>query len=58
MREIEDDDIKVMCLEVRVTGLALAWDLVQMFLSAHFKGNERFTRCLAKVAAWERKEKV
>ena len=36
----------------------MAWDLVQMFLSAHFKGNERFTRRLAKVAALERKEKV
>jgi ribose 5-phosphate isomerase B len=41
-----------------VTGLALVWNLIQMFLSAHFKEDERFTRRLAKVAALERKEKA
>ena len=55
---VEDDDMNVMCLGGRVTGLALAWDLVQMFLSAHFKADERFSRRLAKVAALERKEKT
>ncbi|SPF44939.1 ribose-5-phosphate isomerase B [Candidatus Desulfosporosinus infrequens] len=54
---VEDDDMNVMCLGGRVTGYALAWDLVQMFLSAHFKGAERFSRRLAKVAALEREEK-
>jgi ribose 5-phosphate isomerase B len=54
---VEDDDMNVMCLGGRVTGYALAWDLVQMFLSAHFKGDERFSRRLAKVAALEREEK-
>jgi len=48
--------MNVMCLGGRVTGHALAWDLVQMFLSAHFKGAERFSRRLAKVAALETKE--
>jgi ribose 5-phosphate isomerase B len=53
---VEDDDMNVMCLGGRVTGHSLAWDLVQMFLSAHFKGAERFSRRLAKVAALETKE--
>ena len=51
---VEDDDMNVMCLGGRVTGQALSWDLVQTFLSAHFKGDERFRRRLAKVTALER----
>jgi ribose 5-phosphate isomerase B len=51
---VEDDDMNVMCLGGRVTGQALSWDLVQTFLSARFKGDERFRRRLAKVAALER----
>ena len=54
---VEDDDMNVMCLGGRVTGNALSWDLVQMFLSARFKGTERFSRRLAKVAALERDQK-
>ena len=54
---VEDDDMNVMCLGGRVTGHALAWDLVQMFLSARFKGAERFKRRLAKVSALEREKK-
>jgi len=50
---VEDDDMNIMCLGGRVTGQALSWDLVQIFLSAHFKGVERFKRRLAKVAALE-----
>ena len=53
---VEDDDMNVMCLGGRVTGHALSWDLVQIFLSAHFKGAERFRRRLAKVAALEREK--
>jgi ribose 5-phosphate isomerase B len=55
---VEDDDMNVMCLGGRVTGYALSWDLVQMFLGAHFKGDERFKRRLAKVAALEKERKV
>ena len=51
---VEDDAMNVMCLGGRVTGHALSWDLVQTFLSAHFKGDERFRRRLAKVTALER----
>ncbi|MDY0039432.1 MAG: RpiB/LacA/LacB family sugar-phosphate isomerase [Desulforhabdus sp.] len=50
---VEDDDMNVMCLGGRVTGYALAWDLVQTFLRASFKGTERFQRRLDKVAALE-----
>jgi ribose 5-phosphate isomerase B len=52
---VEDDDMNVMCLGGRVTGYALSWDLVQTFLNAHFKGDERFRRRLEKVAALEKK---
>ena len=51
---VEDDDMNVMCLGGRVTGSALSWELVQIFLNASFKGDERFKRRLKKVAALER----
>jgi ribose 5-phosphate isomerase B len=53
---VEDDDMNVMCLGGLVTGHALAWDLVQTFLNASFKGTERFKRRLAKIAALEGEE--
>jgi ribose 5-phosphate isomerase B len=54
---VEDDDMNVICLGGRVTGYALALDLVQTFLKARFRGEERFQRRLKKVAALELKEK-
>ena len=39
---VEDDDMNIMCLGGRVTGYALAWELIQIFLKAKFKGAERF----------------
>ena len=53
---VEDDDMNVMCLGGKVTGAALSWELVETFLSAHFKGYERFKRRLAKVTALEPKK--
>lgn len=50
---VEDDNMNVMCLGGLVTGHALAWDLVQTFLNAHFKGDVRFIRRIAKVTALE-----
>ena len=44
---VEDDDMNIMCLGGRVTCYALAWDLIQTFLKARFKGAERFRRRLA-----------
>ncbi len=54
---VEDDDMNIMCLGGRVTCYALAWDLVQTFLKARFKGAERFKRRLNKLAALENQEK-
>ncbi len=55
---VEDDDMNIMCLGGLVTGYALSWDLVQIFLYARFKGEERFKRRLAQVASLEREQKV
>jgi ribose 5-phosphate isomerase B len=52
---VEDDDLNVICLGGRIAGRALAWELVQTFLNAQFKGNERFKVRLAKIAALENK---
>ena len=52
---VEDDNMNIMCLGGRVTGYALAVDLVRGFLAARFKGEEpRFVRRLDKVAKLER----
>ena len=53
---VVDDNMNVMCLGGQVTGEAQSWELVRTFLSAQFKGDERFRRRLAKVAALERGE--
>lgn len=53
---VEDDDMNMICLGGRVTGYALAWDLVRIFLDARFKGDDRFKRRLGKISAMERKE--
>lgn len=50
---VEDDDMNIMCLGGRVTGPALAWELVRTFLNARFKDNERYKRRLGKIAAIE-----
>jgi len=52
---VEDDDMNLICLGGRVTGQALAWDLIQVFLGAHFIGAERHRRRLAKVSGLEGK---
>jgi len=54
---VEDDDMNVMCLGGRVTCYALAWELIQSFLQASFKGAERYKRRLDKVKALEKQEK-
>jgi len=50
---VEDDDLNLICLGGLVIGHALAWELVQTFLTAKFKGAERFRRRLKKVAQLE-----
>lgn len=47
---VEDDDMNMMCLGGGITGPSLAWELVQAFLGADFKAEEKYTRRLNKVA--------
>ena len=46
--------MNVICLGGRVTGYALAWEMIQTFLAARFSGEERHKRRLNKIAALER----
>jgi ribose 5-phosphate isomerase B len=55
---VEDDNMNIMCLGGRVTCYALAWDLIQTFLKARFKGDARFKRRLQKVVELEEQEKL
>jgi ribose 5-phosphate isomerase B len=57
LQGVEDDDINVMCQGGKITGSALAWELVQIFLNADFKPEERFTRRLEKVVELEKEKK-
>jgi ribose 5-phosphate isomerase B len=52
---VEDDNLNMICLGGLVVGHALAWELVQTFLTAQFSGAERHRRRLAKVAKLENK---
>ena len=52
---VEDDNLNIMCLGGLTAGKALAWDLVQTFLRARFKGSDRFKRRLLKVSVLENK---
>jgi ribose 5-phosphate isomerase B len=53
---VEDDDMNVICLGARVVGYSLAQELIRTFLTASFKGEERFRRRLNKVAGLETEE--
>jgi ribose 5-phosphate isomerase B len=50
---VEDDHMNILCLGGRTLGLAVAWDLVETFLSAEFSQAPRHLRRLSKVAALE-----
>ncbi len=50
---VEDDDLNLLCLGGRVTGLMAAQELVQAFLEAQFTGAERHQRRLQKVRLLE-----
>ncbi|MBM4301299.1 MAG: RpiB/LacA/LacB family sugar-phosphate isomerase [Deltaproteobacteria bacterium] len=54
---VEDDDMNIMCLGGRVTGYALALELIQTFLKASFTGAERFKRRLHKLKELEKQDK-
>jgi ribose 5-phosphate isomerase B len=53
---VQDDDMNVFCLGGKVIGSALAWELIQTFLTARFSGALRHQRRLAKVQALENQE--
>lgn len=48
---VENDDMNILCLGGRTTGIAVAWECVKSFLAAKFSGAERHRRRLAKVDA-------
>ncbi len=50
---VEDDDVNMICFGGRLLDHTLAWELLQTFLAARFKGAERFRRRLAKVTELE-----
>jgi ribose 5-phosphate isomerase B len=50
---VEDDDMNVFCVGGKVIGSALAWELVETFLAAHFSNAARHRRRVDKVQALE-----
>jgi ribose 5-phosphate isomerase B len=50
---VEDDDMNILCLGGRTTGIAVAWDCTRNFLSATFSGAARHRRRLEKVKQLE-----
>jgi ribose 5-phosphate isomerase B len=50
---VEDDHMNVLCMGGRTVGPAVAWDLVQTFLTAEYSQAERHLRRLGKVASLE-----
>ena len=53
---VEDDDMNVICLGGKVIGAALALELIETFLTAHFSGAPRHGRRLAEVQTLEHQE--
>ncbi len=51
---VEDDDMNVFGLGGKVIGSALAWELIETFLTAHFSGALRHRRRVDKVHALEK----
>jgi len=50
---VEDDHMNILCMGGRTVGPAVAWDLVQTFLTAEFSQAPRHLRRLSKVASLE-----
>jgi len=51
---VEHDDVNVLCLGARVIGPELAHDVLVAYVGAHFTGEERHRRRLAKIEEIER----
>lgn len=50
---VEDDDMNIICLGGRITGTAIAKELVVTFLQSKFSDGEKYNRRLQKVIAAE-----
>src|SRR5215471_4797471 len=50
---VEDDHMNILCMGGRTVGPAVAWDLVQTYLSAEYSKADRHLRRLGKVASLE-----
>jgi ribose 5-phosphate isomerase B len=50
---VEDDHMSILCMGGRTVGPEVAWDLVEVFLTAEFSQAERHLRRLGKVASLE-----
>src|SRR5262245_25297539 len=55
---VEDDHMNIICMGGRTVGPAVAWDLVETFLSAQYSQAERHLRRLSKVAAREGRKRL
>jgi ribose 5-phosphate isomerase B len=55
---VEDDHMNVICLSGRVMGSAIAWDLLETFLSARFNQAEHLLRRLSEIEVLERKPTI
>lgn len=51
---VEHDDLNMMCIGGRVIGIALAKELIDAFVGAHYQPEERFQRRLDKIADLEK----
>jgi ribose 5-phosphate isomerase B len=54
---VEHDAMNLLCVGGRVIGPMLIWEIVQSYLKAEYKGEERFQRRLDKVIALEKSNK-
>lgn len=50
---VQDDDLNILCLGGRTTGIEVAWDCIRNFLGASFSGAPRHQRRLSKVERLE-----
>lgn len=46
---VEDDDMNLLCLGAGIIGTSIAYEIIEIFLKARFKEEERFVRRLNKV---------
>ena len=51
---VEDDDMNLLCLGGRITGFAVAKELVKVFLESKFFGGEKYLRRLNKIIDLEK----